>query len=638
MSIPNYLSTMEKMQNMKNMIGEGFIENLKPAIKLHQNENVLKMLELAKDKPDSCLELLSVAIFHHNVPIIKNILEKFDIKESDSPFINAFSFYNSILPDDSKDKLTDSKESYMDVQIHFILMAGISGHIDIFETFMNKNLIINKKLTGVIGLSKKHKNVFTSNVIGACAYYGKSQLLDFILKNYKDEIDINIVTTEKKSKNSKLGFSKEFTGCTPPLLAVVGPSSDKDTLQILKILKNYGAKFTAIDCNKNNILHLATKDNKIETAKYICDELGLKNLNNENNKDGYTPLSLAQHMNNEIFITYFCNINEDDEKKIEENWKELLEDSKKRDAKLNKKKKKKKGKNTDDDMPMLLNSTEYQETLKSEIKKEEPEKEEDIIIGLKIKKNKKNKKNKENDNSKQENQNNNTSNEKVKYFLMIPLAQDNFINTFNKLCQKLETEKPKNFNKNLFIKPQKLHITLVVLDINEDKEKTEKVITLINSLMSEIKNILSDELIFNFDKYDCFESIKKTRVIFAKMIEDENHYKLKLITNLIIKKLLEENILNKKDFKNLNISEEYSDGELIYTIKYHVTLLNLKYLNKALKEENKPLEKEFDSTDIFQCIKDIEFPDCKMDTINLCAMREDPNNEKYEVIHSFNIL
>ena len=74
MSIPNYLSTMEKMQNMKNMIGEGFIENLKPAIKLHQNENVLKMLELAKDKPDSCLELLSVAIFHHNVPIIKNIL------------------------------------------------------------------------------------------------------------------------------------------------------------------------------------------------------------------------------------------------------------------------------------------------------------------------------------------------------------------------------------------------------------------------------------------------------------------------------------------------------------------------------------------------------------------------------------
>ena len=88
-----------------------------------------------------------------------------------------------------------------------------------------------------------------------------------------------------------------------------------------------------------------------------------------------------------------------------------------------------------------------------------------------IKKPKKNKKKKE-DNSNQEKEiKDNSSNEKVKYFLMIPLEQENFISTFNELCQKLEKENPKNFDKNLFIKPQKLHITLVVLDINEEKEK-----------------------------------------------------------------------------------------------------------------------------------------------------------------------
>ena len=256
-----------------------------------------------------------------------------------------------------------------------------------------------------------------------------------------------------------------------------------------------------------------------------------------------------------------------------------------------------------------------------------------------IKKTKKNKKKKE-DNSNQEKEiKDNSSNEKVKYFLMIPLEQENFISTFNELCQKLEKENPKNFDKNLFIKPQKLHLTLVVLDINEDKEKTSQVITIINELIPKIKEALNEEFIFNFDKFDCFDSVKKTKVIFAKMLEDENHYKLKTITNLIIKGLINGNILSKENIKNLNISEEYSDGELIFTIKFHATLLNLKYLNRALKAENKPADKkEFDASDILNCIKDIKFPECQMDKINLCAMREDQVSGKYEVIHCFNLI
>ena len=237
-----------------------------------------------------------------------------------------------------------------------------------------------------------------------------------------------------------------------------------------------------------------------------------------------------------------------------------------------------------------------------------------------------------------ENMNNGNNNEKVKYFLMIPLEKEDFINTFNELCTKLDNEKPKNFDNNLLQKPQKLHLTLIVLDINENKEKTEKIINIINSLINEIKDILCDELYFNFEKFDVFDTVKKSYVIFAKMIEDENHYKLKIITNLIIKKLLEGNIINKKDLENLHINEEYSDGELIYVIKYHLTLLNIKYLNRALQKDKKPTLRDIDATDILQCIKNIKFPECKLDKINLCAMREDESNGKYEVIHSFNIL
>ena len=117
-----------------------------------------------------------------------------------------------------------------------------------------------------------------------------------------------------------------------------------------------------------------------------------------------------------------------------------------------------------------------------------------------VKKPKKNKKKIKEENINQDKQikDDNTSIEKVKYFLMIPLEQENFINAFNELCQKLEKDNPKDFDKNLLMKPQKLHLTLVVLDLNEDKEKTEQVISIINSLIPQIKEIINDEFIFNF--------------------------------------------------------------------------------------------------------------------------------------------
>ena len=282
-------------------------------------------------------------------------------------------FHNSIFPDNSPNKLTDAKEAFIDIQIPFILMAGISGHIDIFEYLMNQKLIINKKINGVIGLSKKNKNILYSNVIGACAFYGKYKLLDFILKNYKDELDTGFFTSEKKSKNNKMGgLLKEYTGCTPALLAVVGLAEDKDALEVLKILNQYNAKFDNTNWNKDNILHLATRNKKIECAKYICEELGLKNLLNNTNKEGYSPLSLAQHLNEENFISLFHDMNEDDEKKGEENWKELLEESVNKETKKGKKKKgKKKGKNNDieNDIPGYLASSDYQETLKEIVPK-----------------------------------------------------------------------------------------------------------------------------------------------------------------------------------------------------------------------------------------------------------------------------
>ena len=361
MSHPNdiNLNTLEKMTSMKNMFGNSIIEILKPNIKSHQNESVIKMLEIAKDKPDTYMELLSVAIFHRNFEIIKYMVEKFNITESDSPFMSALSFYNSILPDNSEFKLNDARENYNMIQCPFVIMSGIGGDVEIFKYLSKKNLISNKDETGIIGLSKKLKNSFYSNIIGACCYYGRIELLEYLLKNNK--FDLNFVTSEKKSKAGRVGYSKEYLGLTPVMLAVVGNVSDENTVKILKILNNYNCKFTGFDHNKDNILHLATKNKKIETAKYLVDELNLKELMGNTNKDGNTPLSLAQKLNNEIFINYYSDKEKIDEKQIEENLKELINESNKIKDKYNKKKSKK---NKNQDEPSLLNSTEYEETLK----------------------------------------------------------------------------------------------------------------------------------------------------------------------------------------------------------------------------------------------------------------------------------
>ena len=198
MSFQNNIKAYERMASMTNMLGVSLIDMLKPNIKTKQNDNVIKMLDIVKDKPEAYLDLLSVAIFHKNLEIIKLIIEKYINSEIEVPYMNAFSFYNSILTDDSKYKLTDSKDNYIEIACPLALMAGIGGNIEIFNYLLNQDLISDLNVSGTIGLSKRFKNAFTSNIVGACAYYGNDKLLEYLLINYRSKLDINITSTEKK--------------------------------------------------------------------------------------------------------------------------------------------------------------------------------------------------------------------------------------------------------------------------------------------------------------------------------------------------------------------------------------------------------------------------------------------------------
>ena len=365
---------LKNLDKMKNRLNVSLIDILIPEIKSNQNENVIKMLDIVKDKPDAYINLLSVAIFHKNLKIVELILEKYFTSDIEEPYINSYFLYNAILPESSKNKITDNKNNYSEEICPFAVMAGIGGDIGIFKFLCQKNLINNYNInnSGIIGLTKKHKNAFFSNIIGACAYYGNEKLLEYILSNYRSELNININTTEKKTKNStKFHFSKEYSGYTPAFLGVGGFIPDKRTLDILKILEEYSANFESKDFNENNIIHIATKEKKIMTLKFLVESLGLKTIMNENNLNNETPYILAQQSKNNEIINFFNSYNTEDENLIKQNLDELIkEDTKKKNRKKNTKQKNK------NDNLTLLNSSEYEETLGFNQEKQEEEKNE----------------------------------------------------------------------------------------------------------------------------------------------------------------------------------------------------------------------------------------------------------------------
>ena len=339
MSSSKISKNVEELQNLKNLVNNNVIEIIKPSIKQKSNENVLKFIDVIKERPESWFEFISIAIFHQNFQIMKYMIETFRIVPSHNPSLNALNFYNDILPENSELKIKDYKELYLDFDCPLILQACIGGDEEIFLYLMKhqfgKNLF---NINGFIGLSKKYKNAFTSNLIGACCYYGRYKLLDYLIKNYK--FDLNFPSIEKKAKNKHSGFIKEYTGLTPISLAILSEiAKEDDVIKIIKLLHEGKCSLKESDFLGNNLLHIAVKGGKLNVIKFLIDELNGKQLAIETNKEGQTPMAIAQSLNKKEIIDYLKEKTEIVDEKLEEDLLELIESSHKKKKERKKKEK-----------------------------------------------------------------------------------------------------------------------------------------------------------------------------------------------------------------------------------------------------------------------------------------------------------
>ena len=226
----------------------------------------------------------------------------------------------------------------------------------------------------------------------------------------------------------------------------------------------------------------------------------------------------------------------------------------------------------------------------------------------------------------------------VRHFIMIPFEDEKFLEEYNNLCNTLRSYNPKDFDEELLQKPSKLHISVLIFDLGGDQQKISKVCTILKEIQNDIKQISEGYITYKFGGYGAFDSFKEARVIYSKMEEDNSFIKLQQVIDLVIKRLLKENIIRESELKDLHVIKEGNDSNPFYKIEMHLTLLNATFLNKVLKKKNKKPIRNFDGREINNCMQSIKLPECPLKKIDFCVLREDKSKGKYELIQSFDLV
>ena len=177
----------------------------------------------------------------------------------------------------------------------FIIQAACSGNVEIIKKIRAVGGNIDE--VGHIALTKARRNSVKSNVIGAAAYFGRVEMLNFLL----GKVDSSLI--EKKAEESsdryqsKSGpFKTELHDFTPLQLAIASPYSNVNTV---RILFSHRANQKVVEASSgNNILHLAVKHcgENTEILNYVIKNAGIDIF--ARNSSGETAISMARSRGN----------------------------------------------------------------------------------------------------------------------------------------------------------------------------------------------------------------------------------------------------------------------------------------------------------------------------------------------------
>lgn len=173
----------------------------------------------------------------------------------------------------------------------FIIQAACKGNLDTLQLLIQQGADI--KDAGVICLSRRRRNVVSSNVLGAAAYHGHARLLKWALTR----LDIGLFGGLQAAEHSGKGagpLTHELGGYTPLMLACC---TDKGSLDVVKALLSAGAGFNSRDKDGSNLLHITARSGPVPVLEYLVKNLPQEYLF-ERNQKGETPLTICEAAKN----------------------------------------------------------------------------------------------------------------------------------------------------------------------------------------------------------------------------------------------------------------------------------------------------------------------------------------------------
>ena len=118
---------------------------------------------------------------YQNAEICSYILDNNKINVKDIPNINSSLVKSDFKKNPNTDVSKEFKENYIDVEMPYIIQASVGGNVKIFELLVSKGADV--FVVGHISLSRKKKNSFVNNILGAASFFGNVSLVKYILEN-----------------------------------------------------------------------------------------------------------------------------------------------------------------------------------------------------------------------------------------------------------------------------------------------------------------------------------------------------------------------------------------------------------------------------------------------------------------------